>query len=218
MFLLAPFQAANRLIKNLVAEEGKRNERRAEIHSLIDRIQTSTSLLEEMLRQAEVDREVVDELAETCRILRNRLGGIGTETNEETESVLGASQSLEAALDLYEERKEGTGRPLLERSGGEGGAETDRLTAHLSLADELLLGLDLGTATGPPTPPTQPQEGLVGNLLDFDLDLGPTSSPDKEEEEVAEKKTPTLDEIGRMSRELMERSLRNSTTQPQPKK
>jgi len=221
-------QAANRLIKKLVDEEAKRNERRSEIHSLLDRIETSTTLLTEMCSQVTIDREIVDDLASSCRSLRNRLGEIGTETNEETSSFLQASDNIEKALTYYEDRKDQVKRAtpqgttdLIEHPSL---AVPNSITTGMSLADELLLGIDLGLGgdqgpckeNGPEnqvsTGHYNSKEAASTNLLNFDIDLGVNQSQPKEKDTsntkaFEDKRVGGLEELGFMSRQLMEQSL-----------
>lgn len=213
-------QAANRLIKNLVEEEAKRNERRSEIHSLIDRIETSTTLLVEMCSQSHIDREIVDELASSCRALRNRLAVIGTETNEEISSFLMASENIEKALNFYEDRKSQDFTPA--KAASEGLIEHPSLevpiqpAAHMSLADELLIGLDLGPVVGQSSSKKNGSSDVTKvvkvkdtpNLLNFDMDLFPPQpAPPKLENMTENKSSDTLEQIDIMSRQLMQQNL-----------
>jgi len=216
-------QAANRLIKNLVEEESRRIERRAELHSLLDRIETSTSLMTEMLSQGQIDQEIVDELADGCRTLRQRLGGVATETIDETTSLLQASENLEKVLNLYEERKNSKDLPKDESSGVTLSESSKQSSQPLvSLADELLMGLDINfslesqpaivNSTTKNLPTVCASEiSEVDNLLNLEVSIPSHVPPHVRNVEkndlVGEQ---GLDEIGRLSRELMEKSLKGN--------
>lgn len=153
----------------------------------------------EMLSQHKIDKEIVDELAENCKSLRQKLGGIATETNNETTSLLQASENLEQVLNVYEEKKNCASDPDPEDEVVV--EDTERKIelpmSAMSLVDELLLKLDLGPTMDENKSPGA--TGYVDNLLNFDIDLSPQTS---------EKPAPNpLDEIEKMSRKLMEQSL-----------
>ena len=218
----ADLQAANRLIKNLVDEEAKRNERRAELHSLIDRIETSTSLLTEMLSQPSVDQELVGDLVTTCKNLRQKLAACATETADETTSVLQASENIEKALQLFEDRKSNLfAAPLSNSSSATRGSQKqqEQATADtpLSLVDELLIGLSEEFAVAAAVPPLAPKynEDLLLNL-DVEIKDGRgdgshvTNNQNVNPNGKPTKGADTLDEIERISREMMEQSLKNS--------
>jgi hypothetical protein len=227
--------AANRLIKNLVEEESQRIERRAELHSLLDRIETSTSLLVEMLSQRKIDKEIVDELADSCKTLRQRLGGVATETNDETTSLLQASENLEKVLILYEERKNSKDVEEEESDLGIsfGGAAVTQVSRNenqriLSLADEFLMGLDIDVSSEPTdklkgagaaagvlreTATAEDGNGNADNLLDLDVSL-PSSFPKRVDSREKEIGSEGLDEIGRLSRELMDLGLKGNNFTP----
>lgn len=234
-------QAANRLIKNLVDEEARRNERRAELHSLIDRIETSTGLLTEMLTQPDIENEIVEELAETCRSLREKLGGVATETNDEATSLLQASENIENVLILYDSKKNHLGKRSKPQEKNNVSAGTlangkectsertgASATMELSLADQLLMNLGDEKINGV----IQQAHSLSQNnkwsnsdnlLLNLDIDLTtPVSIPHKNVTEVdtAGKVEPVepFDEISKLSREMMEQGLRGMPNLTQSKK
>jgi ADP-ribosylation factor-binding protein GGA len=211
-------QAANRLIKNLVDEEGKRNERRSELHSLIDRIETSTSLLTEMLNQAHiVDFEIIDELVSTCNALRNKMGSVRTETNEETTSLVQASENIEAVIELYEKRKRTVKEELISADTPPQSASAhSKFSGHetsQSLVDELLMGIDLNLVKSGQTSSTSAamltSAQDENNLLNLDFEpetvTGPQLARGKSQEDAGKK--PFFDELNKMSRELMDQSL-----------
>ncbi|CAG7733895.1 unnamed protein product [Allacma fusca] len=222
----ADLNAANRLIKSLADEESKRNERRSELHSLIDRIDTSTSLLTEMLNQPTLDKELTEDLAVTCNNLRQKLGSIPTETNDEITSVLQASENIEKVLKLHEQQKELKSKsPQSPNTTAENDLLNQppisegipQLTSSFSLADELLMGLsdEFSIASNMPTKTLQGTDS-ENLLLNFDLDI--SSGEGKKlldragslDDEKIQKNPDTLDEIERLSRELMQQGLKNS--------
>jgi len=202
-------QAANRLIKNLVDEESRRIERRAELHSLIDRIDTSTTLLGEMLDQDCLDCEIVEELVNTCRSLRGKLGGLATETGHEATSLCHASEMIETVLNMYEERKKNPVKIALEDN-----EKKETMEPEKSLADELLMNLcDVSSIASVPTAKKRHDSD---NLLNLDNDDFPSTSVSLEKNEELKSKSPTrrevFDEIGKLSRDLMEKSLLGAQT------
>lgn len=232
-------QAANRLIKNLVDEEARRNERRAELHSLIDRIETSTGLLTEMLTQSNIDKEIVEELVDTCRSLRQKLGGVATETNDETTSLLQASENIETVLLLYDSKKEHIGNLLKQINETASASSSTACSSsagaagsisEFSLADQLLMSLGDEQINGVIKQQSQQAKSSTiirtndseNLLLNLDIDLSPVSSLNKSATAEVETKKPEsvepFDEISKLSREMMEQGLKGMSNSSQSKK
>lgn len=225
-------QAANRLIKNLVDEEARRNERRAELHSLIDRIETSTGLLTEMLSQSKIDKEIVEELVETCRSLRQKLGGVATETNDEVTSLLQASENIENVIALYESKKEfltsAQSSPQDEECAGAPlvpSVKDNPVVNELSLADQFLMNLGDDKMNGVIQQSHLQQIGACADsdnlLLNLDIDMSPVMPQQKQKSIDADLKpivTEPFDEISKLSREMMEQGLKGLPNASQSKK
>lgn len=226
-------QAANRLIKNLVDEEARRNERRAELHSLIDRIETSTGLLTEMLNQRNIDKEIVDELVDTCRSLRQKLGDVATETSDEVTSLLQASENIEKVLLLYDAKKESIGKQSQSREDENETRPECSDHNKLSLADELLM--NLGDEEMKDVIQQEHQNATKSiatgeDLLNLDIDLASTgactvtksfNSTSKGDDQIKCTKPDPVEpfhEIGQISREMMEQGLKGAPNLSQSKK
>ncbi|CAL8092952.1 unnamed protein product [Orchesella dallaii] len=224
-------QAANRLIKDLVEEETKRNERRAELHSLIDRIETSTGLLTEMLSQSSIDKEIVDELVDTCRNLQQKLGGVATETNDEVTSLLQASENIENVLLLHDSKKNSI-KKASEKENSDGAAEgapEASAVKELSLADQLLLDLvDDNRAATSSSGSRQQSINKIGEydsgnlLLNLDIDCAPLATPQRVDLDLKKTTKPEpvepFGEISKLSREMMEQGLKGVPNCSQLKK
>ncbi|ODN04455.1 ADP-ribosylation factor-binding protein GGA1 [Orchesella cincta] len=224
-------QAANRLIKDLVEEETRRNERRAELHSLIDRIETSTGLLTEMLNQVSIDKEIVDELVDTCRNLQQKLGGVATETNDEVTSLLQASENIETVLMLHDTKKDAIKQ--LPRESLDAAAQTApeaSAAKELSLADQLLLDLvddKRSVASGSCSIGLQQFANKSGEdsgnlLLNLDIDCAPIPISQRPDLDLKKNSKPEpvepFGEISKISREMMEQGLKGVPNSSQLKK